>query len=335
MLARCFPAHELWWLGSNRSPLGHFGKLLGLRLPADGGKLELCRLEGDSSVVVVPYPDMFGHQEGGAFRLGTAIAMADEISTFAGMAMWDRRARPGVSIALSAQLSSGPVPRVSPGDLMTFETRLVKAGEQLGFLSFEVRLGETVVARGRHTKFLSPPGLKFRALSLAFQPAWQRTTMDAALRLLRRRPLVPPPDVRLDASLGVRPTAVPSEFEVELSSVLANPMGSLHGGAAGMIGESAAAAAYVQAHGEPAPPARMVHISLHSALPHGRTTLSVAGGERTLGHAQAAIAGADRREPRPGEPCVIRMSHAGKGTRRGEYGAAAAAGTAVEVLLWR
>ena len=51
----------------------------------------------------MPYPAWAARPDN-ALCLPTALALADEISTFAGFALWDPRHRPGVSIALAGEL---------------------------------------------------------------------------------------------------------------------------------------------------------------------------------------------------------------------------------------
>ena len=109
---------EALWLANTR--YGSFGSPLGLVLPQDGGELRLRRLTATSSEVTMPYPAWAARPDN-ALCLPTALALADEISTFAGFALWDPRHRPGVSIALSGELvgHTHELPRVEPGEQPT------------------------------------------------------------------------------------------------------------------------------------------------------------------------------------------------------------------------
>ena len=109
---------EALWLANTR--YGSFGSPLGLVLAQDGGELRLRRLTATSSEVTMPYPAWAARPDN-ALCLPTALALADEISTFAGFALWDPRHRPGVSIALAGELvgRTHELPRVEPGEQPT------------------------------------------------------------------------------------------------------------------------------------------------------------------------------------------------------------------------
>ena len=109
---------EALWLANTR--YGSFGSPLGLVVAQDGGELRFRRLTATSSEVTVPYPAWAARPDN-VLCLPTALALADEISTFAGFALWDHRHRPGVSISLSGQLVGHrqQLPRVEPGEQLT------------------------------------------------------------------------------------------------------------------------------------------------------------------------------------------------------------------------
>jgi len=111
---------EALWLANTR--YGSFGSPLGLVLAQDCGERELRfrHLTATWSEVTVPYPAWAARPDN-ALCLPTALALADEISTFAGFALWDHRHRPGVSISLSGQLVGHrqQLPRVEPGEQLT------------------------------------------------------------------------------------------------------------------------------------------------------------------------------------------------------------------------
>ena len=99
--ARLRSISEHLWLVTTRP--GTFGSLLGLRLQRDGGPLRFQRLDESTSEVSVPLPEWAARRDG-TLCLGAALALADEVSTYAGTALWDQRKRPGVTITISGQL---------------------------------------------------------------------------------------------------------------------------------------------------------------------------------------------------------------------------------------
>jgi hypothetical protein len=138
---------EALWLANTR--YGSFGSPLGLVLPQDGGELRLRRLTATSSEVTMPYPAWAARPDN-ALCLPTALALADEISTFAGFALWDPRHRPGVSIALSGELvgHTHELPRVEPGEQLTFVTKQLRSASYPACV--HRRLPEPEHTRGTH-----------------------------------------------------------------------------------------------------------------------------------------------------------------------------------------
>lgn len=137
-------------------------------------------------------------------------------------------------------------------------------------------------------------GLLFRCLALAGHPLWRGPALRLAHRILRMRcaPAVEAPSSfeqllslhrvdlealqpglpKADAHTEVEGVGLPAHhFELTLTADHANGFGALHGGAACMIGDAAAAAAYAHICGlnsaALAPPARMLSVTLHSSLP--------------------------------------------------------------------
>jgi acyl-coenzyme A thioesterase PaaI-like protein len=92
--------------------------------------------------------------------LSAILSLADETTTWMGMQL-DPSRRPGVSIALSAELAGEARPP-QPGERLVFESHVQKLGRSVGFLGcdvFDAASGE-LRARAKHTKFLAtqPPG---------------------------------------------------------------------------------------------------------------------------------------------------------------------------------
>ena len=124
--ARLRSISEHLWLVTTRH--GTFGSLLGLRLQRDGGPLRFQRLDASTSEVSVPLPEWAARRDG-TLCLGAALALADEVSTYAGTALWDQRKRPGVTITISGQLVGRA--QVAPGEELTIVTRPLKSGKSL------------------------------------------------------------------------------------------------------------------------------------------------------------------------------------------------------------
>ena len=281
--ASAWRAGELLWMYSARARAGHFGLLLGLKPPRDGGDVRLRRCATHETEVSVRWPAWLCRDDG-ALCLGGALAMADEITTFAGLCLFDRRARPGLTIGLSGTLAGGPLPAVNAGDEITFVTRPIKIGASLGFVGFDVLHGDRLIASGRHTKYLSPPGLGFRLAALANAPLCRPLAHAPAERALASRAALAPPapecraDVlaleRRDAPPAAETGAHVAEFGVALSPAVGNPAGTLHGGAVAMLGDLACAAAHEEAAAaggaaSRAPPARMIDAAFFSSIAVG------------------------------------------------------------------
>lgn len=165
-------ADSLWLITTRH---GSFGTPLGLVLARDGGELRFRRLAADSTVVTAPYPAWAARTDG-ALCLPTTLALADEISTYAGFALWDERHRPGVSISLSGQLVGHKqvLPRVQPNEELTFLTRRVRSGATLGHAEIEVwRCGD------------GEDAVEVRAESAPAQPRTRPGLTRALLRPLR------------------------------------------------------------------------------------------------------------------------------------------------------
>lgn len=148
-----------------------------------------------------------------------------------------------------------------------------------------------LLAVGRHLKMLAMPAPLLSLVTLAdaagqsrFFPLFQ----PAALRLFEaryptvkqwiahepttREEILPPLSRAAKYAadgppLRVTDTGAPSAFAAPLSPLWSNVLGNMHGGAACLLGEQLAAASYAQSMGvESAPPARMLHVQLLSAL---------------------------------------------------------------------
>jgi hypothetical protein len=71
---------EAFWGFSARSPHGWYGPQLGLRLPQDGGRLDIRAIDGTSSRVALPVESWLCGADG-RVSMPAAVALFDEIST--------------------------------------------------------------------------------------------------------------------------------------------------------------------------------------------------------------------------------------------------------------
>ena len=188
------------WLATTRH--GSFGTLLGLVLRADGGGLRFHELNERQSIISCPWPRWAARADG-ALCLPTALAMHDEISTYGGMACWDARHRPGVSISIAGHLvgRGQQMPSVEADEELHFVSRRLKAGRQLGYIELEIwrgppaSAGVELLAVGRHCKSMQMPlqsAFASQLVELAGHPPIYRRLQPWAQRLLERRPLAPP-----------------------------------------------------------------------------------------------------------------------------------------------
>ena len=88
----------------------------------------------------------------GRICLAAALALFDEVSTFAGVVPWDRQWRPGATVQLSAQ-AYRPLD-VGAGQELVFKTRKVKMGKTLAYVDGNIMGAEGhILAFARHIKF--------------------------------------------------------------------------------------------------------------------------------------------------------------------------------------
>lgn len=260
--------------------------MLGLRLPEDGGSVRVDHFDSNQCSMTFNWPAWLCRADG-QLCLASALAACDEASTF-GLAAWDARHRPGVSVTLSGQrVSHAPV---RAGEPLTFNSRLIKGGQTLAWLHIDVSNADgEVLATGRHLKFQStgmPPGWDIVAHPL-LRPALYSAVRHWHTRLAES---TPPPFPASDASrrenlsmtasadssaadpfLTSAPllsnTAAPSAFTATMTRKYGNPGGTLHGGCAAMLCDETAAASYCAALGTDAPPAvQRMHVSLLGAV---------------------------------------------------------------------
>lgn len=299
---RLLSSCEALWIGTTR--LGSFGSALGLILSRDGGKLTPKQIDATTTEWTCPYPAWAARPDG-KLCLATALALADEISSYGGMACWDDRHRPGITISIAATLVGhrNLVPEVAPGEELTFVSRRLKTGRQLGYMELEVWRGSAssasseLLAVGRHSKMLSIPGKEW--VETLSHPRLYPIAMPLAVSALEarhprikqwlraeptcRRDLFPTltvaaaddtPSTDATAAASVSTPALrllggatPSIYSTSLSPTWANIIGNLHGGAACILGEQIAAASYCSTYRvEVAPPPSMLHVTLLSGL---------------------------------------------------------------------
>ena len=199
-------AETLW---SVTSRYGSFGTALGLILQRDGGRLTPVRMDSAATEWQMPWPNWAARSDG-KLCLATALALADEISSYGGMACWDKKRRAGLTLSISATLagrSSGEVPSVASGEPLHFVSRKLKTGRQLGYMELEVWRGSPsdeqyyhasspasssssssaeLLAMGRHSKMLSLPAPLLSTVSLA-----ERAGASSLY------PIIQPPAIRL------------------------------------------------------------------------------------------------------------------------------------------
>ncbi|MGB1593115.1 MAG: hypothetical protein ACPIOQ_10210 [Promethearchaeia archaeon] len=123
------------WRYANTSPDGWFGYHLGLRLAEFGGTLDIRRVDALESEVATTVPKGMCNPDG-RVCLAAAVALADEVSTFAGVVPWDKRCRPGASVQLSAQ-AYRPLD-VAAGEQLVFGTKKVKMGANLAYVDVNI-----------------------------------------------------------------------------------------------------------------------------------------------------------------------------------------------------
>ena len=281
--ARLRSISEHLWLVTTRH--GTFGSLLGLRLQRDGGPLRFQRLDAATSEVSVPLPAWAARRDG-TLCLGAALALADEVSTYAGTALWDQRKRPGVTITISGQLVGRA--QVAPGEELTIVTRPLKSGKSLAHVEMDVMRGDELLMSGRHSKFMSPSSRILQVLELFGHPYLYPFLQPLWVRWLETQPepapLIDAPATRADvfpALTRVEPAAAggartllavpgslpPTLYRTAARAAWRNLLGGIHGGAACMLLEQAAAASYCDAVGaDEAPPARAMTVTLLSSI---------------------------------------------------------------------
>ena len=278
---RLAAAESLW---SITTRLGSFGTSLGLKLQRDGGRLTPVRIDSATSEWKMPWPTWAARSDG-KVCLAVVLALADEISSYGGMACFDKKRRPGVTLSISGTLaarSNGEVPCVSGGEELHFVSRKLKTGRQLGHMELEIWRGAPsssgeLLAVGRHSKMLSLPAPLLSPISVLESvgaSAMFAHVQPWAMRLFEHRyPDVRPwppmdPKRRVDLFppleaiatyaeshlMPLRPPAAvegtaPILYAAPLSPTWSNLMGNMHGGAACILGEQIAAASYRRAMG--------------------------------------------------------------------------------------
>ena len=202
---RRLAAAETMWRITTR--LGSFGTTLGLILNRDGGKLTPRRIDDAATEWSVPWPQWASRSDG-KLCLATALALADEVSSYGGMSCWDNRCRAGLTLSISARLVGHEPPSVAPGEELHFVSRKLKTGRQLGYMELEVWRGSPsdeqyyhqtgnnasaasssaeLLAVGRHSKMLNVPGPLFAFLKAASHPKIFPILQPPVMRLFESR----------------------------------------------------------------------------------------------------------------------------------------------------
>jgi len=224
---------QAFWHFSNKSPHGWFGHHLGLTLPQLGGKVDIRHVDKERSVVACTVPKWLCNADG-RLCLSSAVALFDEISTFAGVVPWDRDWRPGASVQLSAQ-AYRPLD-VGAGDQVIFESAPVKMGKTLAFVDTQIKdVNGTLLAFARHIKF-QPMGLAFSLATMPLLRPLSLTAFERYLSTLKEHTLE-----QATCKDRVFPVerwtqdGAKSEGYVSCTSELGNPIGAMHGGAQVMM----------------------------------------------------------------------------------------------------
>lgn len=273
------------------------GAFLGLRLPETGGGVDAAtvdHLDSSSIAVTLPWPAWLTRADG-QICLAAALALADETSTF-GMGSWDKHIRPGVSVSLSGQRATTgrAAATITPGEKITFASRLMKGGSTLAWVHLEVRRGNgELLVSGRHIKFqnsglpsgwslVSHPRVRpftYQAVEFLHQagytPFFERfsdakplplpaegTPRLAALSMTEDANAFPVSSFPLLSDASVH-----RNFTASLTRQHGNPGASLHGGCAALLLDAAASATYCASCACAPPPAvQRMHINFLGAI---------------------------------------------------------------------
>ena len=161
---------RLW---SITTRLGSFGSTLGLILQRDGGRLQPHRIDANATHWSMPWPN-WATRSDGKLCLGAALALADEISSYGGMACWDKNARAGITLSISAMLAtSDGTPSVRAGEELHYVSRKLKTGRQIGYMELEVWRG-------------APSDDQYFGSSSSSQPSLQPSSSSAELLAIGR-----------------------------------------------------------------------------------------------------------------------------------------------------
>ena len=233
-MQRMNPWQRFYWKQALSSKMGQFGpRYLDLNLKEHGGPVEFLEATRDRSLCRARLPRWAARPDGSA-PLGALLAILDQCSTFGGLAEFSPDGRTGVSISLSGEVEAGA--SLAAGELVTVETRLLKQGRTLAFLACDVYAGERRLVSGRHAKFLN---LGARHDLFIHSPL-RHVTLPILERLADRDP---PTAYEGDAE-GLGPDdvfALGADGAMDVTTAHCNGIGGLHGGAACMIAEHAAA----------------------------------------------------------------------------------------------
>lgn len=270
---------QFYWAQSRSAPLGTFGPaLLDQNLREWGGPVALLEKTRTRTLATARLPPWCARADGNV-PLGALLAIVDQVSTFCGQAEFDERGRPGVSLFLGGEVAAG-APPLEPGCKLEISTTLLKGGRTLAWLACEVYRDKLLVARAHHAKFLQISPLHdlivhspLHVASLPLLSAYYENCAPHAY-------VGDAPGLNADAVFRPRRLDA-TTFEVDVTRDHCNGLGGLHGGAACILAERAAASA----------PLAAMHVSLMRGLRAGAVA-RVAGADGRISIADAATGAA-------------------------------------------
>mmetsp|Transcript_610 Transcript_610/g.1866 ORF Transcript_610/g.1866 Transcript_610/m.1866 type:complete len:303 (-) Transcript_610:239-1147(-) len=224
-----------WWNVSTRSKRGRFGTLLGLAPEAlhPSGTLRVEGVDDNESIVSLQVPRWCCDEVDGRLKLSAGLAMIDEISTYAGVCVWDPRCRPGASIQLAGRAvnEEGNID-VGPRDRIWIRSTNVKVGRTIAFVKANIEgTGGEVLAQCSHIKFM-PMGFP---LDYGVCAAPIGGIVEAFANRLPLHDQSIPDNVSEVFPLDQNDLSTNASSSMVVTEDHGNPIGSIHGGASLML----------------------------------------------------------------------------------------------------